>query len=68
MMPYTFKTFPERIKALPFEAKKIWVTAFNNAYRTYKGNESISNSVAWKAVENAGYYKNKEGKWVKKKS
>lgn len=65
-MPYTISNYPNIIKALPIQAKRIWISAFNSAYNLYKGNENISVRIAWKAVENAGYKKNKDGKWIKK--
>lgn len=62
-MPYTLNDYPNRIKILPVNARKIWVKAFNSAYITYNGNEQKSNAIAWAAVEKAGYHKNASGEW-----
>jgi phage I-like protein/cation transport regulator ChaB len=61
-MPYN--KAPDRIKGLPSHAKDIWISAFNSAYKQYKGNEEKSNAVAWAAVKKAGYKKTEKG-WVK---
>jgi len=62
-MPYTGNNYPDRIKALPAQAKKIWIAAFNNAFKEYNGNEKRSNQIAWAAVEKAGYKKDNAGQW-----
>lgn len=65
-MPYTLKNLPDAIKALPKQAQKIWMNAYNSAYKKYEDDEKRCNKIAWGAVKNAGYKKNKQGKWVKK--
>lgn len=62
-MPYTPDNPPERIKGLPKEAQRIWISAFNSALSQYKGDEEKSNKVAWGAVKNK--FKQVEGEWVK---
>lgn len=64
-MPYTIENPPERIKDLPNAAKEIFIAAYNSALKEYPENEETVNKVAWAAVKNAGYMKNKEGNWVK---
>lgn len=63
-MPYTIKNVPKRIKELPEEAKKIWISAYNSAYNQYSGDEEKCNSIAWAAVKKE-YKKNNKGEWVK---
>jgi len=62
-MPYTENNYPDRIKALPVQAKKIWVAAFNNAFKEYNDNEKRANQTAWAAVKKAGYKKDNTGQW-----
>jgi len=69
--PYNkISELPEQIKnVLPKKAQQIWLKAFNNAYDTYDGDETIAIKVAWDAVKKAGYMKDKKtNKWVKKRS
>lgn len=71
-MPYDQNNQPDRIKALPDEAKTIWISAFNNAYDNYskdkdeqyddkqtlaQNKEAYANRIAWVAVGKAGYKK-----------
>jgi cation transport regulator ChaB len=57
-MPYSLKNPPKKIiKNLPNKAKNIWIKAFNNAFKTYDGNEEKSSRIAWSAIEKAGYKK-----------
>uniref|UniRef100_A0A7C6E9F8 Uncharacterized protein n=1 Tax=candidate division WOR-3 bacterium TaxID=2052148 RepID=A0A7C6E9F8_UNCW3 len=63
-MPYTIDNPPDRIKTLPKHAQEIWINAYNAALIQYE-DEGKANAVAWAAVEKAGYYKDKSGKWVK---
>ena len=65
-MPYNDITdLPDSIKNhLPKKAQIIYMKAFNNSFQKYK-KEEISFKVAWSAVKKV-YYKNEEGKWVKK--
>lgn len=65
-MPYTITNYPNDIKDLPIEAKRIWINAFNSAFKLYKGSESMAFKIAWTAVKNV-YYKNDKDIWVKKK-
>ena len=66
-MPYKITNPPERIKELPSQARKIWIAAFNSAYKQYDKNEETCNKVAWSAVKRV-YLKNESGKWIKKKN
>ena len=63
-MPYSLMNYPDIIKALPKQAKRIWIAAFNSAYSQYK-NEQKSFQTAWSAIEKAGYKKDKSGNWVR---
>ena len=63
-MPYSLKSFPDKIKGLPAHAQKIWIEAFNNAYKLYKKDEAKANATAWSAVKKV-YTQNKDGKWHK---
>jgi len=49
---------------LPKHAQDIWVSAYNSAFKQYKGDESKANATAWSAVKKAGYVK-KGDKWSK---
>ena len=75
-MPYDkLEDLPERVKDnLPTHAQKIFLEAFNNAWKEYKdpgdcrGSESREETtfkVAWAAVKKE-YQKSSSGKWVKK--
>ena len=67
-MPYARNSeLPKSVReALPDKAQTIFRKAFNSA--DSRGlSESSSFKVAWGAVKNAGYRKNKEGRWVKVK-
>jgi cation transport regulator len=56
---------PPSVKdALPIHAQDIFRNAFNSAYASGKS-EEVCFKIAWAAVKNAGYKKNKDGKWVK---
>jgi cation transport regulator ChaB len=66
-VPYdSIDALPDAVKgALPAEAQRIWLAAYNSAYKTYNGDEQKSAATAWQAVKNAGW--SKEGdRWVKK--
>ena len=63
-MPYSLMNYPDIIKALPKQAKRIWIAAFNSAYSQYK-NEQKAFKTAWAAVEKAGYKKDKSGNWAR---
>lgn len=75
-MPYKDISFlPDNIKNnLPKEAQIIYMKAFNNAFEEYKDKtkrktdsslEVTCFKIAWSAVKKK-YFKNEEGKWVKK--
>jgi len=75
-MPYKNENdLPDAVKDhLPKKAQTIYMEAFNNAWKQYKdptkrrddsSQEVIAHKVAWNAVKKS-YYKNEEGKWVKK--
>ena len=75
-MPYNdISDLPPPIKShLPVKAQKIYMEAFNNAYKQYKdpkkrrddsSQEVIAHKVAWNAVKKS-YYKNEKCKWVKR--
>jgi len=63
-MPYTIANPPARIKKLPPHAIRIWVSAFNSAWKTYNKDEVRANKVAWAAVK--AKYKKVGDKWVRK--
>lgn len=67
IMPYSLKNIPDKIKGLPAHAQKVWVEAFNNALKLYKGDEGKANMTAWAGVTKAGYGQDKDGKWHKVK-
>lgn len=54
---------PDRIKGLPQSGKKIWIAAFNSAYKQYNGSEQKANATAWAAVKKAGFKKDASGTW-----
>jgi len=66
-MPYTVENPPEAIKKLPKHAIEIWVSAFNAAFKQYKGDEGKSAGTAWAAVKTK-FRKDEEGKWVAKEA
>ena len=66
-MPYTIENPPEAIEGLPKHAIEIWVSAFNSAFKQYKGDEGKSSGTAWAAVKTK-FKKNEEGKWVAKEA
>lgn len=56
-MPYTSKKpLPDGVIKLPLKAQKIWVSAFNSAFKEYK-DEQKAFGTAWAAVGDAGYKK-----------
>ena len=63
-MPYASnEELPDAIKeALPTKAQDIFRAAFNAAAKKYN-NESRGFKIAWAAVKNAGWRKDKSGKW-----
>jgi len=65
-MPYTVDNPPEQIEKLPKHAIEIWVSAFNAAFKQYKGDEGKSAGTAWAAVK--AKYKKVNDKWVAKEA
>lgn len=66
-MPYAnvFELPGKIISILPENAQAIFVKAFNDAWTRY-ANEPFSFKMAWTAVKNAGFRKNKTtGLWRK---
>lgn len=65
-MPYSaISQLPPGVKdALPEAAQKIFLSAFDAAFSEHH-NEEKAFKIAWGAVKNAGYKKDKEGNWVK---
>ena len=50
-MPYGSKTeLPSAVRKLPEHAQTIWMSAFNAAFRQYKGDEQKAFAVAWAAA------------------
>jgi cation transport regulator len=70
-MPYTESDPPEAIKALPKDAQRIWVSAFNSAFRALEGSskdrEQRAHRIAWSAVKQK-FQQNENGKWAEKRS
>lgn len=55
-MPYSgLASLPPAVKKLPEKAQKIWMNAFNSAYKQHDGDEEKAFKIAWGAVKNAGY-------------
>ncbi len=78
-MPYdNVSDLPDSVKQhLPEHAQKIYLKAFNNAWKEYdqpserRGNESreeVAHKVAWSAVKNEYKKDEKSGQWKPKKS
>lgn len=63
-MPYEVDSPPDRVKGLPKHAQEIWIEAYNNALKQYKGDEKLANQTAWSAVTKAGYKKSGDT-WIK---
>lgn len=64
-MPYGPKDQPSGTDDLPARARRIFKAAANSAYSKHGDDaEERAHRTAWAAVKNAGYHKNKEGKWV----
>ena len=64
--PYSKNSdLPSSVKdALPDHAQTIFRSAWMSAYKDGKS-EEVCFKIAWAAVKNAGYKKNKDGKWTK---
>jgi cation transport regulator ChaB len=63
-MPYSLTNPPDLINKLPANAKRIWINAFNAAFKKNKSEEACI-KIAWTAIKNAGYSKNNENEWVR---
>lgn len=65
-MPYkTNDDLPAGVKNLPDDAKSTWRKIYNNAYKTYDGDEKKCASVAWAGLKGAGWEKDESGTWTK---
>ena len=66
-MPYASNAdLPESVRAhLPEHAQSIYRKAFNNAYKTYNGDDATSARVAWSAVKKE--YEKQGDHWAIKK-
>lgn len=65
-MPFTKANAPKAVKALPEGAQKIWLAAYNNAIKEYKGDEAKAFGTAWAAVKTK-YEQDDKGNWKLKK-
>ena len=67
-MPYTHNTdLPDSVRShLPEHAQSIYRKAFNNAHKTYQGDDATSARVAWSAVKKE--YEKHGDHWVVKKN
>jgi cation transport regulator len=76
-MPYkTIQDLPESVREhIPEHAQKIFLDAYNNAYKEYEkpekrrgneGREEAAFKVAWAAVKHEYKKDNKSDQWVKK--
>jgi cation transport regulator ChaB len=65
-MPYTKDNAPAAVKKLPDGAQKIWLAAYNNASKEYKGDEAKAFATAWTAVKTK-YEQDDKGDWHLKK-
>ena len=63
-MPYdSLAELPENVReALPAEAQRVWLSAYNSADEEEEGARA---AIAWAAVRNAGWEKEND-QWVKK--
>lgn len=67
-MPYaTLASLPDAVQKLPKHAQEIYMSAFNSAFKQYKGDEGKAHGTAWAAVK-MKYKQDKEGNWVAKES
>ena len=68
-MPYGPEDNPSGTDALPTRARMIFKAAANAIYSKYGADaDARAHKVGWSAVKNAGFYKEKSGKWCKKDS
>jgi hypothetical protein len=56
-----------KVTNAPEELNKLLEKVYAEALTEYKGNKAKASAVAWKAAENAGWSKDKDGKWMKAK-
>lgn len=56
-----------QVEGAPKGLNDILESAYQSALKKYPGNKGKAAKIAWGAVKNAGWSKNKDGKWVKKK-
>lgn len=64
-MPYkSVSELPEGVRGLPARAKRLWMSAYNAAFKTYGGDEERAFKVAWSAVKKK--FKKSGDKWVAK--
>lgn len=65
-MPYASNAkLPQPVRdALPDAAQSTWRTIFNSAYEQYHDDGKAA-ATAWAGLERAGWYKDKDGNWVK---
>ena len=63
-MPYSLNNIPNYISNIPIGAQKLFIAAFNSAYKNNGGNEEASRIAGWSNVKRR--YKKINGKWVKK--
>ena len=56
-----------QFKDAPPEMSKIMEAAYSSALKKYKGNKAKASKIAIAAAENAGWSKDKDGKWTKAK-
>jgi len=64
--PYTKKNYPSQIKNLPSGARTIWIETFNRVLKE-TNDEDQARKAAWRNVK-LEYFKDKDGKWKKRKS
>lgn len=63
-MPYSLNNIPNYISNIPIGAQKLFIAAFNSAYKNNGGNEEKSRIAGWSNVKRK--YKKQNGKWIKK--
>jgi len=57
-----------QVNDAPKEVNTILESAYRSALKKYPGNKAKASKIAWGAVKNAGWSKDKEGKWAKAKT
>ncbi len=67
-MPYdALSDLPDAVKKLPKHAQEIYLSAFNNAFEQYNGDEAKSAATAWAAVKTK-YEQDANGNWKAKEA